>query len=272
MKTLLVFLAIVISCVIAYIQIKILISLSQSSGDGSKFIPKKIWQLCPDKNTLNDRLRTNIEKLKKLNPSWTHTLLDHNDVLEYLKKYFAPAVLKTYLSINPRYGAARTGLFRYLLLLREGGCYLDIKSSLTYPLDSILHENDRYILSYWAFGVECLTTDFQDTWGPEFEQWHIICEPMHPFLAAVIKSVFDNISTYDSNKYSDRSKDISKTMGPTAYTNAIRPLLRYHAHRFCETHHELGLIYSIFFLRGHKNHLLHYSKIHEPLILPDARQ
>ena len=53
------------------------------------------------------------------------TLISSN----YIRREYGESILSCYLRIDPVYGAARADLFRYLLLYRTGGVYLDIKSA-----------------------------------------------------------------------------------------------------------------------------------------------
>jgi len=79
-------------------------------------------------------------KLKALNPGWEYHFFSDEAVAGYVAQNF-PQYYPIYQSINPKYGAARSDLLRYLLLHREGGVYLDIKSTFTRPLDHML---DRF--------------------------------------------------------------------------------------------------------------------------------
>ena len=92
-------------------------------------------------------------------------------------------------------------MFRYLLLYKVGGVYLDIKSTATRPLDAVLLPQDQFLLSEWNND-----NDGYDVWGKhyelrgfggrEFQQWYIAASPGHPFLRSVIDNVLANIDTY----------------------------------------------------------------------------
>ena len=228
-----------------------------------KYIPKKIFQLVSDKKKIDKKFKDNIAYIKKLNPDWTYTLMDDSDILEYLRKYY-PEMIVYYNRINPKYGAARADFFRYLLIYREGGVYLDLKSAMQYPLSKIIHPNDQYILSHW--NCPCQKTVLKNDDG-EFQQWHVISMPKHPFLKAVIDLVVENISTY---RISDGvgKNGVLKLTGPIAYTEAITPLLDIFPHKLVDTNELIGLIYNN--LDSDHTSLyskVHYSNINEPIIL-----
>ena len=230
-----------------------------------KLIPRKIFQLVSDKNDINDAFKQNINYIKKLNPGWKYSFYDNDDKIEYIKKHFNPCILHTYQMINPKYGAARADFFRYLLMYREGGVYLDVKSACIIPLDLIIKPDDEYLLAHW--NIIPNTGELGTSLG-EFQQWHIICKPKHPFLAAVIKKVINNIYEYNIQLHGVGKQGVLKVTGPVPYTKAILPILKNHKHRLFETESDIGLVYN----NIGKNHVTmfknkHYSKVKEPIII-----
>ena len=232
---------------------------------GSDLIPKNIYQLISDKNNISKEFKKNIEYIKKLNTNWTHNLYDDNDIIEYIKKNYPQNILDVYNRINPKYGAARADFFRYLLMYNEGGVYLDIKSAMKVSLDKILKPDDEYILSHWE--CPCQYNLLDSEYG-EFQQWHIICKPKHPFLKEVIDNVVKNIQNYDVDRDGVGKKGVLKVTGPIVYTKSIIPILSLYKYTIYETQLYIGLIYNNI-SKSHINSFSkkHYSKIDEPIIL-----
>ncbi len=109
------------------------------------------------------------------------------------------------MRINPVYGAAKADLFRYLVLYKEGGVYLDIKSTCIYSLDTVIRADDRFIVTQWqndygqqdeGTGLFSYLTEKLKIKNGEYQQWFIICEKNSPVMAHVIQSIIDNILTY----------------------------------------------------------------------------
>ena len=120
--------------------------------NGSKYIPKTIHQIfIPDKTKMHSVFQNNVDCIKKLNPNWKHILYDNNDIDKYIKTNYGIQMLNIYNMINPEYAAARADFFRYLLMYKEGGVYLDIKSGMKYALDVIINEDDQYIIKMENF-------------------------------------------------------------------------------------------------------------------------
>lgn len=230
-----------------------------------KYIPKKIFQIISDKNTINPRFQKNIEYIKKTNPNWQYFLYDNKSAVEYIATYYGQDMLRYYYAINPKYGASRADFFRYLLMYREGGVYLDIKSAMEYPLDSVIHPDDEYILVHWFSREQCSV--LKNKYG-EYQQWHIICRPNHPYLKHVIEKVIQNIENYDVFSDGVGKQGVLTVTGPIAYTLAILPIVNMYGHRLVYAHENIGLVYNNIG-KNHENlfDTPHYSKIKEPIIL-----
>lgn len=226
-------------------------------------------------------LAANARRLRELHPGWAYRFYDDAAVEAFIEKRGNPALMKAYRRIHPAYGAARADLFRYLLMYVEGGVYLDIKSSALRPLDEVLRPDDSYVLAHWPNRPDESHAKFGlhpalDNPRGEFQQWHIMCAPRHPFLAAVLRVVLANIDAYDPAQHGVGRPATLQVTGPIAYSQAIKRALRsgkVHAgYRLAETHTELGLIYSVVERQGMGAHQLlvsprHYSSLTEPLIL-----
>jgi inositol phosphorylceramide mannosyltransferase catalytic subunit len=240
-------------------------------------VPKIIHQTYPTKQ-LPPELQNNIDQIKANNPDWEHHLYDDADIEQFIRNQYGDSIFRYYQWINPNYGAARADLFRYLLLYKTGGVYLDIKSTATKKLNEIIRPNDVYLLSQWknrmgeAEQGRGLDVDLQHVPGGDFQQWHIVAASGHPFLKAVLDNVLNNINVYNPGLHGTGKKAVLRLTGPIAYTLAIYPLLHKHKHkhRFVDYDKELGFRYSIFYtgnskLEHRKFFKPHYSDLTEPL-------
>lgn len=224
---------------------------------------------------LPDALQANIAHLRAMNPGWEHRFHDYEDRRAFIDEVYGRAVLDLYDAIDARYGAARADLFRYLLLYRVGGVYLDMKSSTGRPLDEVIRPTDLYLLSTWRSELH----DDYRGWGQhpevrhlafgEFQQWQIVAAPGHPFLKAVIERVLRNLTVYVEGLHGVGAYAVLRVTGPVAYTLAIEPLLADEPHRFVDSKRGLGLVYSIFDTdasRRHETMFPHYKNLTCPLV------
>lgn len=245
-------------------------------------IPKVIHQTAHDAGSLAPEIQRNIEHLKALNPGWTYRFYSDVDAAEFIQANYGPRYLDAWKSISPLYGAARADLFRYLLVYHSGGVYLDIKSSASRPLDEVLRADDSFILSHWKNAPG----ERYAGWGMrpalhfssrgEYQQWFVAASPRHPFLAAVIDRVIENISNYRFGTNGVGKKATLAVTGPVAYTQAIFPILDKGLHRVACAEQDLGLIYSIYEgegLRAHEARFQnHYAKQTGPLVVHEPQR
>lgn len=215
-------------------------------------------------------LLDNIAALKAANPAWLHFLYDESTALEFIKAHYDRRTLHAFLKIDPRYGAARADYLRHLIIYRMGGVYLDIKSYAERPLDDIIKPDDTYLLSQWTdnrigdahegFGLH---RDLKHVAGGEYQTFHIIAAPEHPFSAAAIERITRNILRYRPWNSVGRN-GVLRTTGPIAYTRAIAPIRHAHPHRVIDYRAE-GLQPSIAY-----DHFAvfqgHYASLSSPVV------
>jgi hypothetical protein len=231
-------------------------------------IPKIIHQTYPNAHqNLPSILEENIRRIMGLNPGWEHRLYDDSEIAEFIGSAYGQRVLDYYNRIDEKYGAARADLFRYLLIYKHGGVYLDIKASLEKPLDSVLLADDVYLLSRWRnqkgeqFEGWGIHSRLRHHGHQEFQQWHIIAAPGHPFLRAVIERVLHCIDRYNPVCHQTGRFGVLRLTGPIPYTLAITPLLHRYKHRLVTSHDDLGLVYSVFtsaIYEAHKSVFKHH--------------
>jgi len=217
-------------------------------------IPRVIHQIgmrpAFQKQQLPPRLQENVEQLRALNPEWEYRFWDDDAIAAFIQENYSAQVWRLYQRIDPRYGASRADMFRYLLMYKAGGVYLDIKSGAKLPFDSVIQPDDRFILSQWNtsdgkhhnWGMQ---HDVRNVLGGEYQQWHIMCAPGHPFMKAVVEAVLANISAYDPYLHGTGKPGVLRLTGPSAYTLAIERIRSLHQHRRVEGHDRLGLEYNI---------------------------
>ena len=221
--------------------------------------------------TLAPELQHNVDRLKAANLGWEYRFYTDDDIVHFIRENYSASVLKRFLRIDARYGAARADLFRYLLMYKVGGVYLDIKSGAARPLDSVLQADDRFVLSYWnenntsnGWGQHY---ELRDIAAGELQQWHIICAPGHPFMKAVIDTVLNNIDTYVPSLHGMGKNGVLRVTGPIAYTRSIHRILAQHPHRIVDSERDLGLTYNIYRNQSHETAFKsHYSMQTHPLL------
>lgn len=161
-------------------------------------IPKVIYQTFKTPE-LPFVTRWHIKRMKKLNPGYSYEFYDDERVENFIRQEFDEEVYKLYQRIN--IGAAKADFFRYAILYKKGGIYLDIDSLIVKNLDGLIRPDDHAIITKER--------------NPFYVQWGLIYEAGHPFLQRTIEKVSDNLRC---NRF---PYDVHKMTGPAVYTQAI---------------------------------------------------
>jgi len=90
-------------------------------------IPKIIYQTWKDKNLSSNLLKIR-DNIIKLNPDYKIILYDDKEIDEFIKSNFDEYVYNAYSKLN--IGAARADFWRYCILYKFGGIYLDFDSEI----------------------------------------------------------------------------------------------------------------------------------------------
>ena len=172
-------------------------------------IPKRIYQTWKTHN-LPRGIDIVVRKMLDANPGYSHYLYDDIEMTEFVHRNYPGEISSAFdmLAI----GAARADLWRYLILYKYGGIYLDIDAEIVGKLDDLIRPDDSAIITREQ--VEGL-----------FNQWILIFSKGHPLLADVIDRCVDNIKSKSSN-------NILHLTGSTVFTGAINTAYQHHKVQF----------------------------------------
>jgi mannosyltransferase OCH1-like enzyme len=177
-------------------------------------IPKVIFQTFKSAQ-LPLITRWHIYNFRKKNPEYQYEFYDDKRIESFFEQEFSKDVFDAYTRLN--IGAAKADMFRYAILLKKGGVYLDIDSGIKGKLSEFIFPEDRAVIS-WE-GNPGL-----------YVQWALVYEANHPFLKRTLDLIVDNIT---SNRF---PHDVHAMTGPTVYTKAINECLEEDPsilHRIC---------------------------------------
>lgn len=167
-------------------------------------IPKIIYQTFKS-DKLPFITRWHISRFRKNNPNYNYEFYDDARIESFLKEAYGAEILKQYQLLN--IGAAKADFFRYAVLLKKGGIYLDIDSLIKGRLDNFILEDDIAVIS--------------EERNPDlYVQWALIFEANHPFLQKTMELMLQNI------RNNNHPHDVHKMTGPTVYSEAIRQCLK----------------------------------------------
>ncbi|GAA5082748.1 hypothetical protein GCM10023210_00440 [Chryseobacterium ginsengisoli] len=167
-------------------------------------VPKQIFQTFKTKN-LPFITKLHIWNMKRKNPEYKYFFYDDHDIEKFITEEFPPEYIENYKKLT--IGAAKADFFRYAILYKKGGIYLDVDSSITKPLKYLIKDNDEAIIS-------------AERHPNLFVQWGLIFNKNHPFLEKTLELMLDNIKTH---RYPN---NIHATTGPTVFSEGIRQSLQ----------------------------------------------
>ena len=165
-------------------------------------IEKNIFQSW-NTNILHQNVENNVIKIMDLNPDYKYHLFLDTDIDEFVNSNYAGEIANAYNKLNII--VAKVDFWRYLVLYKHGGVYLDMDSSIEKPLSELIKDDDKAIIT--AEG------------NPGFYvQWALIFSKGHPILKKTIELIVDNI---ENNKYPN---NIHLMTGPTVYSRAVNEI------------------------------------------------
>jgi mannosyltransferase OCH1-like enzyme len=109
-------------------------------GSSYKGVPLVIYHSWGT-NTVPPKMYENIQALIEKNPEFDYSFNTDEDCREFIKANFDEAVVKAFDCLKP--GAYKSDLWRYCILFKKGGAYIDIKCM---PKKKLIHMMDKYEL------------------------------------------------------------------------------------------------------------------------------
>jgi mannosyltransferase OCH1-like enzyme len=104
-------------------------------------IPKIIYQTYKNNNYHNYSHFNSVQSLIDFNPDYQYYFYNDIECREFIQKHYNENILNTYDLLYPV--AYKADLFRYLIIYKYGGIYIDNKYLVRKSFDSIINENDQ---------------------------------------------------------------------------------------------------------------------------------
>lgn len=240
-------------------------------------VPKLLFQTYASAEELDTTLRNNIAELKKRNPDWNYVFFDNKKMDNYVRNFLPAEYVKILSRVNKNYyGIIVANIFKYCLVYKFGGVYLDSKSTCLESLNDSIPTDTTFLLSRWrnkpdeefhGWGLHKELGNLVD--GGEFQQWFLVAKPQHPFLRATIVNAFRNLQNYSVRQFGVGKAGVLRLTGPICYTRSIVPLMQNTPYNLVDIY-SLGFRYSVYeHAKQHMSKENHYSRQTEPIVLND---
>jgi mannosyltransferase OCH1-like enzyme len=205
-------------------------------------IPLNIFQTWQTKQ-LPPLMKETSDLIQHLNPKFNYFLFDDNDCREFIKNNFEDDVLNAYDTLIP--GAYKADLWRYCVLYKKGGIYLDIKYRPFNKFRFInLTEKEHFVLDNDNIGIYNAL---------------MVCLPNNEILLKAIKQIVDNVKI----KYYGSCP--LKPTGPKLLASLFREYEKNNivdmTHFFYETHEYRIIIFNNhIIMKSYNGYLQEYNK------------
>ena len=118
----------------------------------NSIIPLNIYQTWWTKDSLTPSMFQCIQLIKNNNPRFNYQLFDDQDCRNFILNNYSIDVLRAYDTLIP--GAYKADLWRYCILYKKGGIYLDIKYKPLHLFKFInLTEKEHFVLDADRQGI-----------------------------------------------------------------------------------------------------------------------
>lgn len=151
-------------------------------------IPKTIYQTWKTQN-LPNKLEKLHSSMRKKNPEYKHIIYTDEQMDDYMQANAEKEIYKIYLKLN--HIVAKADIWRYTILLNNGGIYLDIDSEITGSLENLISPSDKAIIT-----AEKNKNLFVQ-WALLFEKNHIILENT---LNNIIRDIHNNKNQFNHHE------------------------------------------------------------------------
>ena len=139
------------------------------------------------------------------NPGYKYVFYDNNDCIEFLTQFYEKIVLDAWHSVVP--GAFKADIFRYCILYKLGGIYVDFDTICIKPLDKLFNKSTEFVSAREPENYNHLWNAF------------IMSKPKHECLLYSIQISIRNVLLKIKNIY-----HLSLT-GPGVLGNALNKFL-----------------------------------------------
>lgn len=161
-------------------------------------IPRVIYQTWWVK-TLPQPIQASVDSMIAMNPGYDYRLYDDGDMHRYVEGFSDSTLSRCFNSL--KVGAAKADLWRYLVLYKEGGVYLDVDSVIHSSLDPLILDDGCCVIS-------------RENNPGKFVQWCLMFPPRHPILKRCIDACVENIS-------SGKRVSVLSMTGPVVYSDSV---------------------------------------------------
>jgi mannosyltransferase OCH1-like enzyme len=171
----------------------------------------QIW--IQGESNIPEKFDSNIETIKRHNPSWKYTLWDDTSIRRVLSRN--KQWIDTYDKFPHVHQKADFG--RYVILYLYGGIYIDMDAHTIKPLDGLIEEMSEYGFVISKISLYSCENMFVCGHTTCLNNGVILCQRGN----SLMKTIVDDVLTKTCNSRDSKLNCIMKTTGPLMFTDII---------------------------------------------------
>lgn len=171
----------------------IFLNLNQYLNDHktlNKNIPNQVYLMWHTTH-LPFYMNQNVELLKRDNPDLHFHLYDLKKCREFIQNHYSPDTLMAFDKLKPY--AYKSDLWRYCILYKKGGIYMDIKFT---PIKENFELSSFLDKEYFCIDWSDKTTEEKIDYSCGICNGFIVCKPNNPIFKKCIDQIIDNIKNH----------------------------------------------------------------------------
>lgn len=172
-------------------------------------IPKVIYQTWKTQN-LHPKVQKLRSKMLDVNKDYKLILYTDDQMHDFVNSNFEKEIAQSFNSIKNI--VSKADFWRYLILYKNGGIYLDIDSLILKKLDYVIKKEDEAVITA-ELNKDC------------FVQWALIFNKNHPILESTINLLMDNMKN-------DRFKNDVLKFSVKPYWDSVNKFIKTNSNDF----------------------------------------
>lgn len=186
-------------------------------------IPRIVWSTWRDTRFGRSHARA-IEHFRARNPDHEFRIVSHEERDQFVSEHFADHPIREVFDAA-RFQPMKADIWRYLVLLKYGGWYFDIKSCLRVPLSSIAVPGVEAVVSFEKAQDKRLVAEHSHPEvlnpGHTLLNWGFAARPDHPLLRHAIEAIVARAPEYRGKVVKNPKGAIIDLSGPRMFARAL---------------------------------------------------
>ena len=142
-----------------------------------------------------------LNKNKRLNPDFKFHIYTDDQLFDFIKSNYDSEIFNAFEKL--KHPVAKADMWRYLVLFKYGGVYLDIDSKFNNAIKTFINDDDEGVIS-------------AEKNEGNYVQWALFYKKEHPILSKTVEYIIANM---DSELYKN---DIENLTGPKVYARSVK--------------------------------------------------